>query len=543
MHSDADNEKTMNHSGPKKMFELRVSFRSRRLFNQLAGQDRQNQEAASLSLEKYLDSLKQDKYILLALRDALLSYLDSEITEELREQALETCKSLVTHCYLSEASVVISHGRVDKAVPVLKSLIELDPQQMTEDVQLNLFGLLISVIWHGASGFDTEQFLHVAQSLDKDGRHQAYLRGLNRLLSAREEMNGDHPEIAIRQCQMLAKELRKNDPLLMLAKQMEADVFRQINDHERELRALEDWLELFGPYTNGPCDMAVAEETTKRTVGIMGGLISEEILQHYSRLACLYESQNETKPYAEGIYRHFLNTAYHRWIDPDEPQKGTIQERLSNLGSPEDTLREDSKFSPTSIMIIEPERNYGHISDETLDSLIERLNDNYVRSIASVCISRVGIKENRFEFSGSGADLINNMLKTTYDICKSDEADAYGLEPSKSAVIWRNHPTDWIILSQNEPVPDLSRLSFGVQVTLVSNWFDVSVYVLFTCQPPLEASTKEELADILRRKPEDITGYGPLEDRVVRIIKKAAKRVAQASASLNEIPKKGLRKL
>jgi hypothetical protein len=310
---------------------------------------------------------------------------------------------------------------------------------------------------------------------------------------------------------------------------MQANAFRQMGDTIRELKVLEDWEHLLKGMPNGPCDLAVAAETTGASPGISGGARSEEILAHYSRLARLYEESGETRGYAKGIYHKFLNTAYHRWIDPEANECGTIEQRLARLSvsKSEQPKSEETPVTHAGITIIEPVRNYGRIADGAIDDMLKELSAS-TSTYCAVVVSPVNVKERQFRILPMGDSPINHVLGELRAILDDQGAGVFQTFACElTPVVWKGQPMEWVVVKHFEKAPDIRALSFGLRVEKVGDQMDLALYALYTYQPPLSADAREELSAILRKKPGDLGGYGALEGLVLDLIKKAAHRVDQ----------------
>jgi hypothetical protein len=367
--------------------------------------------------------------------------------------------------------------------------------------------------------------------MDAAGHFTGYLDGVSRLLNARSELRAGHHDVAVRICQMLDRETQPSDPLKVLALELQADAFRHMGDHNREQKLLEDWEHLLRSMSNGPCDLAVAAETTATSPGISGGARSEEILRHYSRLAILYEGDPGTRSYARGIYLKFLNTAYHKWVASDTQEAGTIEQRMARITPRE--KREEAAPCPVAeshagITIIEPNRSYGRISENAIDDLLKELTTVPAAAYCAVVVSQINVKERQFHVRPSGIPPIEQLQEELRAILdETPDKDSGGFLCEKTPVVWRGQPMEWIILSHGENAPDIRALSFGIRVDKVGVQMDLAVYALFKYSPPLSPDACGELAELLKKQPGDLGGYNALEGLTLDLVKRAARRVDQ----------------
>ncbi len=310
------------------------SLQSRPILERLSNSAARTLRPDSLLLEELLTSLKKDQFVLQMLREELRRYRDGKVSPELVSRAAVRVEQLENECDLLGANAALMCGATAKATLLLRGLIQKDSSNLAESSRPLLFKLLISIAWVVEDASVAETFLQRAATEDQQGDYAQYLAGVNRLLQARAELRQKKPDAAVRLCQAMGRETRPDDPLRILALELQADAFRQLGDEKREQDVLEDWEGLLKRLPNGPCDLAVEAETTTTAPGISGGPRSHEILEHFSRLAFHFERNSDTRNYAKGILTKFLNTAQHEWIDPNQPVAGTIRERMARLESP-----------------------------------------------------------------------------------------------------------------------------------------------------------------------------------------------------------------
>jgi hypothetical protein len=369
--------------------------------------------------------------------------------------------------------------------------------------------------------------LKAAKLLDKDGRFSGYLDGVQRLLRARAELRDGGCDTAVRICQTLDRDTRPGDPLKVLALELHADAFRSMGDTDREQKVLEDWEYLLRAMPNGPCDLAAGTEQSPSTFpGILGGSRSEEILQHYSRLAFLYERNRDTREYAKGIYIKFLNTAYHKWIDPGMRDKGSIEQRLAGLVSAGNRPAGDGKHR-LGLSIIEPDRMYGKVSDKALEEMLEELSSMPAANYYAIVVGQVDMKERQFRIHEPLGTPLSQLLKEMQLIIDEGDQALSTFQPENISVVWKGQPAEWIVLSHKESAADIRSLSFGLRADKVGEQIDLALYILYAYRPPLNPDSKNELSGLLKKKPGDLAGYNALQGIAMELVKRTAKRVDQ----------------
>jgi len=505
-----------------------ASSQTRPILERLANSGAASLRPDSLLLEEVLTSLKKDQFVLQLLRDELRRFRNEKVAPELVSRAVARAEQLECECDLLGVNGALMCGATMKAALMLRGLIQKSSSGLAEYTRPLLFKLLISLAWVVEDPSAAESFLQRAASEDKQGEYSQYLAGVKRLLQARAELRQKKPDAAVRLCQALARETRPDDPLRILALELQADAFRQLGDEKREQAVLEDWENLLKRLPNGPCDLAVEAETTTTAPGISGGPRSQEILEHYSRLAFLFERSPETRDYAKGILSKFLNTAHHEWVDRNEPARGTIRERIARLESPKiSTDDRETQSRLGGMEIIEPNRRHGTVSDEEIEKLLTKLRALPAATFCAVVIGKVEVKERQFRADRKQGDPVDQMLAALGELHAESSSSTPVIQPEKTGVISKGQPMQWIALNHEERAPDIRALSFGLRVDQVGDEMDLSLHLLFIYTPPLGADDREELAGLLRKKPEELGGYRTLEGGVVDLIKRAARRVEQ----------------
>ena len=514
---------------PPTEYVPKASRKTRVFLEQLSRAGSRSLSPNSSLLEELMASLKTDQFVLHSLQDTLNHSRLEDVPSDLLDRCAARCAQLVIECDVIGASAALTCGATERAARMLQQLSGPDAPPVPEELRPLLFRLFVSVAWAATNSGSVESFIRSARAMDASGHFTGYLDGVSRLLNARSELRAGRHDLTVRICQALDREMQPGDPLKVLALEMQADAFRQMGDHGREQKVLEDWEHLLRSMPNGPCDLAVAAETTATSPGISGGARSEEILRHYSRLSLLYEGDPGTRDYARGIYLKFLNTAYHKWVDPDAPEAGTIEQRLVRIAPrvkrEEDTPCPAGERHP-GITIIEPTRSYGRVSEGAIDDLLKELTTVPAAAYCAVVISQVNVKERQFHIRPSGVPPIEQMeeeLRAILD--ETPDGGVGGFHCEKSPVVWRAQPMEWIILTHEENAPDIRSLSFGIRADKVGDQMDLAVYALFKYIPPLSPDARGELAELLKKKPADLGGYNALEGLVLDLVKRAAKRV------------------
>jgi len=518
------------------------SLQSRPILERLSNSAARVLRPDSLLLEELLTSLKKDQFVLQLLREELRRYRDGKASPELVARAADRAEQLENECDLLGANAALMCGATAKATLLLRGLIQKDSSSLAESSRALLFKLLISIAWVVEDASVAETFLQRATIEDQQGDYAQYLAGVKRLLQARAELRQKKPDAAVRLCQALGRETRPDDPLRILALELQADAFRQLRDEKREQDVLEDWEGLLKRLPNGPCDLAVEAETTTTAPGISGGPRSQEILEHFSRLAFLFERNSDTRNYAKGILTKFLNTAQHEWIDPNQAVSGTIRERMARLESPKESSIDDreNEFRPTGMEIIEPNRAFGRVSDKAIEELLNKLTTMPGAAYCAVVVGKVEVKERQFRVDRKQGDPVDQLLAALGELHAESSSGTPAIQPEKTGVISKGQPMQWIALNHEERAPDIRALSFGLRVDQVGDEMDLSLHLLFTYTPPLGADDRDELAGLLRKKPEELGGYRALEAGVVDLIKRAARRVEQrAGGSVGRQQRKG----
>lgn len=513
------------------------SLQSRPILERLSNSAAQALRPDSLLLEELLTSLKKDQFVLQSLREELRQYRDGKASPELVSRAAVRAEQLENECDLLGANAALMCGATAKATLLLRGLIQKDSSSLAESSRPLLFKLLISIAWVVEDASVAQTFLQRAATEDQQGDYAQYLAGVKRLLQARAELRQKKPGEAVRLCQTLGRETRPDDPLQILALELQADAFRQLGDEKREQDVLEDWEDLLKRLRNGPCDLAAEAETTTTAPGISGGPRSHEILEHFSRLAFLFERNSDTRNYAKGILTKFLNTAHHEWVDPNQPASGTISERMARLESP---LNPQPHSPSTGMEIIEPNRAFGRVSDKAIEELLNKLTAMLGAAYCAVVIGKVIVKEHQFRVNPKQGDPVDQLLAALGEIHAESSSGTPAIRPEKTGVVSKGQPMQWIALNHEERAPDIRALSFGLRVDQVGDEMDLSLHILFTYTPPFRADYGDELGGLLRKKPEELGGYSTLEAGVVDLIKQAARRVAQRAGGSTT---KGLVKL
>ncbi|MEI8195850.1 MAG: hypothetical protein WCI73_08080 [Phycisphaerae bacterium] len=507
----------------------RASSQTRSFLARLFQSEARSLRPDSYLLEELLSSLKRDQFVLQSLQEALRHCRLGEIPTELASRAIQRCVALTMECDVIGANAAMSCNAGEKATVILQTLVRQDASAAPEPVRPLLFKLLVSAAWIARDFGVAESFVEAARRMDTAARFSGYLDGLKRLLHARSELQAGRNDVAVRICQTLARETKVDDPLKALALELQSDAFRKLGDCEREQKVLEDWENLLRALPNGPCDLAVSAETDGTSPGIFGGSRSEEILQHYSRLAVLYELSPRTRGYAKGIYGRFLNTAHHNWVDPAASELGSIAQRGARL-MPEQKPQElgkDAEHIHSGITIIEPDRAYGKMSDRALDGLLSELTAMPASTYCAVVVGQIDVKERQFRLREALGLPVDQLLREIHDTSQALST----FQPDKASVVWKGQPMEWIVLPHQERGADLRSLSFGVRVDQVRDQMDLSLYVLFTYRPPLNSDARNELANLLRKKPEQLGGYNALQGMAVELVKRAAKRVEQKAGA------------
>lgn len=512
---------------PTAEYTPRASRKTHVLLEQLSRGGARSQRPDSALLEEVLSSLRTDQFVLQTLADTLERTRVADMPQDLLRKSAARCAQLALECDIIGANTTLSCGATERAERMLQRVCELNAGSIPEVLRPTLFRLFVSVAWTSKDAMGVEAFIRAARSVDVESRFAGYLDGVSRLLQARAELRSGKPDSAVRVCQTLDRETKPGDPLKVLALELQSDAFRQMGDSVRELKVLEDWECLLMGMANGPCDLAVAAETTGASPGISGGARSEEILLHYSRLARLYEATPDTRAYAKGIYCKFLNTAYHKWLDSEAADCGTIEQRLARLSTskPEQGRTEDAPVPRSGLAIIEPARTYGRITDGVIDDMLKELPAS-TSTYCAVVVNPVNVKVRQFRVLSSADSPINQMLQEMRAILEDQDAGVFRiLQCELTPVVWKAQPMEWIVVTHSENAPEIRPLSFGVRADKVGDQMDLAVYALYTYQPPLAVDSREELAAILRKKSAELGGYGALESLVLDLIKKAAHRV------------------
>lgn len=510
-------------------YSPKASRKTQVLLEQLFRGGTRSQRPDSIVLEEVMASLRTDQFVLQTLSDTLERiHVDDGVSQELVAKSAARCAQLALECEVIGANTALSCGATERAARILKSVSGLNAESIPEALRPVFFRLFVSVAWASKDAESIETFVRTAQTMDTESRFTGYLDGMSRLLQARVELQSGRPDSAIRICQTLDRETKAGNPLKVLTLELQADAFRQMEDAERELKVLEDWEHLLRGMPNGPCDLAVAAETTGASPSISGRARSEEILIHYSRLARIYEVSPETRTYARGIYHKFLNTAYHRWVDSEAMEFGTIEQRLArqSVPKPNQPSSDDAPPSNAGITIIEPARSYGRIADAAIDAMLKELSASPASAYCAVVVSPVNVKERQFRILSTGDSPINQMLQEMLAILNDHDTRSFGtFQCQLTSVVWKAQPMEWVVVTHSEDAPEIRALSFGLRVDKVGDHMDLAVYALYTYQPPLAPDAREELAAILRKKPADLGGYGALEGLALDLIKKAAHRL------------------
>jgi hypothetical protein len=527
---------TQGKRDPLTEYTPRASTQTLQILGRLTASGPRNLRPDSSLLGEVLSSLKTDQFVLRGLQEALRRYRGDEIPADLLSKAVQRCCQLEMECDVLGANVALMCGATEKASMVLQRLIRQDASIIVETLRPLLFKLLVSVAWVVRDQNTAESFFQTARMIDTQGRYAGYLDGLKRLLQARSELQTGRSDVAVRVCQALDHETKPGDPLKVLALELQSDAFRQLSDLEREQKVLEDWEYLLRSLPNGPCDLAVGAETTSTSPGILGESRSEEILQHYSRLALLYERDPKARRYAKGIYAKFLNTAYHKWVDPTVKEMGSIEQRLAcmerEIPGAEYGPRPDPP-KPAGMAIIEPGRSYGRVSDKALEDLLKQLTTMPVAAYCAVVIGQVDMKEQEFRIQESLGTPLAQLLHEMSLIITEGSPNLFTFQPEKTSVLWKGQPMEWLVLSHQEQAPDIRSLSFGLRLDKVGEHIVLALYALFKYRPPLSPDAQDELAGVLRKKLEELGGYNAIEGMVVELVKRAAKRVDQKAGRLH----------
>lgn len=515
------------HSDPSGKYLPGASHKTRRLIDRLSRKVTEGIRQDVSVMEEILTSLQTDQFVIRALKDALEKSRMQGLSQDLINKCIKRCKELEIECDVIGASTAIRCGLTGHALRLLNRIGELDVESIPEVLRPILFHMFLSMAWAGVDTANVEMYVNIAGSLDIEKRFTEYLINIGHLLKARVELESGNPDIAVRISQRMDRNLKPDDPLRALAFEIRADAFHHLCDQNRELAALEDWLDLSKHMPNGPCDLAVLAESVETAPGVTGGARSEEILTRYSQLAHLYEQEPDTRPFSRKIYQHFLNTAYHKWIDKGLTGAGTIEKRLAGLEDVRAGKPSAHVPGAGSIAVFEPARSFGRISDLAVEELLADLEATPAASSCAVIIDYVEMRERRFSFEpGRGSSLVQ-LLSSFQEICTYDHATSVRFTVNKAAVLWKSHSEDWFILSHETTATDIQNISFGIRVVTVGDEFDLSVFALFSYTPPLDDSAKISLADLLKHKPAEWGGYGALKARALDLIKAAGRRVGQ----------------
>ncbi len=190
--------------------------------------------------------------------------------------------------------------------------------------------------------------------------------------------------------------------------------------------------------------------------------------------------------------------------------------------------------------IIEPNRAFGRVSDKAIEELLNKLTTMPGAAYCAVVVGKVEVKERQFRVDRKQGDPVDQLLAALGELHAESSSGTPAIQPEKTGVISKGQPMQWIALNHEERAPDIRALSFGLRVDQVGDEMDLSLHLLFTYTPPLGADDRDELAGLLRKKPEELGGYRALEAGVVDLIKRAARRVGQrAGGSVGRQQRKG----
>lgn len=518
-------------------YNFNVSSETQRILSRLKSTATQTLGPNSFLLEELFSSLKRDQYVLQSLHEEIGKYKEEDVSPELLFKADGQCFRKEIECDIIGANSALLCGANEKAMLVLQKLAQKDMTNLPDDLKAVMFTLFVSTAWITREYSIAESFLQTAKKMDASKHYSKYLEGVSSLLQARSELDAGRSDVAIRICQALSymtKSDKSNEQIVFLALEIQADAFKQMDDIVREQKVLEDWENSVRAYPNGPCDLAVIAERTKGSVGILGGSRSEEILQHYSRLAFLYEQNSDTRDFAKGIYIKFMNSAHHNWVDSVLKVSMTIEQRLSELNSPIKREKLEDSLDNIDLYVVEPERTFGKVSEKVLEDLIETLTTIPTSSFYAVAISQVDMKERNFSIQSNretpSQQLFNEILK----VFREQKREAI-FDATKISVLWKKQEEEWIWLSHQEQTPDIKPLSFGLRVVPVGDKMDIAMYVLYKYSPPLDLNSRQILTDILRRKVGELQGYCAIEDLIMNIVKRAARRVEQKACDTTDV--------
>ena len=486
--------------------------------------DSHARSSGSFLLEELLGSLRDDRVAIQTLQEALSGVVLSGLPEGLAIGALRRCTELLLDCEVIGASHALRFRAPEKAAAILNRVLELRGAVPQPQRPL-LLKLFVSLAWLTEDGAIAESAIAMARELDSSGQYIHYLEGVSLLLKARTELACGRADRAVRLSQSLDRESQAEDPLRVLALELQSDAFRQMGDLEREQGALEDWENVLRALPNGPCDLAVIAETTGSSSVISGGGRSEEILRHFSRLAELYESDTDSRGFAKGIYKKFLNTAHHHWVDPSIGSEDSIEKRLERLMGAKSVSFDRHHAAGT--VVVDPDRSYGRVVESSVDPLLDELESKGDAACVAIVVGLVDMKERQFRVSSGSRPALDLLCEEIQLLLNAGQKPYLGLIADEEAICWRGQATKWITLAHGLESHEMRSLSFALKVEPVGDRIELSMHVLARYPLPLKSAQRAGLSELLRGKLSEFGGFAALQDVVLELVKRAARRVEQ----------------
>ena len=376
----------------------------------------------------------------------------------------------------------------------------------------------VEAAWRSPSSPAARALLRAAVSGAVGSEHRQCAGVVRELLTAKSlTAAGSHPA-AIAACDDAARLAAGNRHLQALALEMRGDTFREIDDADGEMDSLVDEDRVFANLPGGMVEEAGRLEVLAADVGPSSTRRAGELLAHASRLGVLLTRRGDVAG-ARRVFGQFLRCGRRHWVDPGQPQLGTIQERLERLNASPISAGDGRRV----IRVHEPERGYAGVEAASIGRVVADIETTAGDVVHLVVLAPVTGRECRFSFDPSHGGPETQLMELLVAVVGEREYAGLGLRVwcAESGGDGFHNGEPWLVVEHGSRERSLDGLVFGIRLAVLGAELQVSVYA------GVEGSSREmervvgTLRELAARDLIGIPGFETLKDRVTAALAKA----------------------